>query len=103
MDETIPKFKFIRDAYAKRRGRSAMVGVWCRLCKALVMHYQKDGPGPLLRCYRDRIRHPEHLKEEQDLYCPECKAHIGTSIIYEKEQRPAFHLIEGSFKKKKIY
>jgi hypothetical protein len=75
------------------------------------MSYQKDGPGPLLRCYLDRIHHPEYLENRQysafdkktadQLLCNTCNALIGTPIIYEKENRPAYQMRYGSFACKK--
>jgi hypothetical protein len=77
------------------------------------MSYQKDGPGPLLRCYLDRIHHPETLAKRQEeafdknsahkLACPSCHIVIGSPILYEKEARPAYHLRPGFFTLKKIY
>ena len=67
------------------------------------MSYQKDGPGELLRCYLDRIHHPEELKKLQDkefdlktadnLACSDCKSVVGIPMIYQFEKRPAFRMI----------
>jgi hypothetical protein len=77
------------------------------------MSYQKDGPGPLLRCYLDRIHHPEEIQKRQyevfdknkssKLECSQCKVVVGVPIIYEKENRPAYHMRPGFFKTKKLY
>lgn len=109
----IPKFSFKRDAYMKKRGTPAMLAMHCTECNSYVMSYQKDGPGPLLRCYLDRIHHPENLKKKQyeefnkktfaKLECPKCHAVIGSPIIYEKENRPAYHLRPGFFFLIKLY
>jgi hypothetical protein len=109
----IPKFRFKNDAYMKRRGAPVMLIVRCAECNAYVMSYQKDGPGPLLRCYLDRIHHPENLEKRQyevfhkktdlKLACPVCHVVIGSSFIYEKEDRPAYHLRPGLFVSNKIY
>lgn len=90
-----------------------MLVMCCSQCGEYVMSYQKDGPGPLLRCYLDRIHHPEGLAERQGhffdkntspkLERPSCKVVIGSPIIYEKETRPAYHLRPGFFSLKKIY
>src|SRR3989339_547856 len=98
-DIEIPKFSFKNDSYMKRRGAPAMLVMKCAQCNAYVMSYQKDGPGPLLRCYLDRIHHPEILEKRQyedfhkktalKLSCPSCLVVIGSPIIYEKENRPA--------------
>ncbi len=76
------------------------------------MSYQKDGPGPLLRCYLDRIHHPEFLEKRQygefnkqvalQLICEACKEVIGVPIVYEKEDRPAYHMRPGFFSTKSI-
>lgn len=110
--ESLPQFKFKRDAYMKRRGAPAMLIVSCAACGQYIMSYQKDGPGPLLRCYLDRIHHPEYLEKRQyvefekklaeKLECKECKAVIGTPFIYEKEERPAYHMRPGFFAIKKV-
>ncbi len=42
--ENIPKFKFKKDSYAKKRGAPAMLALSCS-CGVFVMAYQKDGPG----------------------------------------------------------
>lgn len=111
--EKIEKFAFKNDSYAKRRGAPAMLAMHCAKCGVYVMSYQKDGPGPLLRCYLDRIHHPESLEKRQrepfdkktapKLQCENCQSVIGSPIIYEKENRPAYHLRPGFFSLKKIY
>ncbi|HLB93822.1 MAG TPA: hypothetical protein VJJ81_01110 [Candidatus Babeliales bacterium] len=105
--ENLPKFKFKKDAYMKKRGTPIMLKISCMQCKKYLMSYQKDGPGPLLRCYLDRIHHPENLKARQyhdfikssapKLNCEICKIVIGTPIVYEKENRPAYHMRPGFF------
>jgi hypothetical protein len=76
------------------------------------MLYQKDGPGPLLRCYLDRIHDPEILNNLQktcdskdelsQLTCSKCNQHIGIPMVYEKENRLTYQMIKGSFSKQKI-
>lgn len=105
MPKTFLKFKFKKNSYTKSRGTPAMLVMHCAHCGSYVMHYQKDGPGPLLRCYMDRIHHPEELKARQDaafnkdikLECSNCKEVIGSPIMYEKENRKAYHLRPGFF------
>jgi len=70
------------------------------------MIYQKDGPGPLLRCYLNRIFSPPWLAALADdnavrepgdlnvLNCSHCLAAIGIPSRY-KDGRLAYHLIEG--------
>jgi hypothetical protein len=109
----LPKFKYKNDSYARKRGAPAMLSIFCSTCQEFLMCYQKDGPGPLLRCYLDRIHYPEKIKERQyatfsknsipKLECGSCNAMIGVPIIYEKEDRPAYHLKHGSFIIKKLY
>lgn len=106
------KFKFKNDSYTKRRGAPVMLIINCALCQTYLMHYQKDGPGPLLRCYLDRIHEPENLHLRQylnfdkktfpQLKCDSCSNIIGYPIIYEKENRPTYHMKVGSFSYSKI-
>lgn len=103
----LPKFKLKKDSYQKKRGASKILIIFCGQCSDYIMTYQKDGPGPLLRCYLDRIHHPEYLSELQNLEfskktfsvlsCRACTALIGTPIVYEKENRPAYHMRPGLF------
>ena len=112
MNEKNITFKFKNDSYAKRRGVPVMLAISCAKCNAYIMHYQKDGPGPLLRCYLDRIHHPEELHKRQytpfnkktfpQLSCNSCTETIGSPIIYEKENRPAYHMRPGFFMHKKL-
>ena len=105
------KIKFKNDSYTKRRGTPVMLTISCALCNTCLMHYQKDGPGPLLRCYLDRIHEPETLNSRQylpfdkktfpQLLCDSCCNLIGFPIIYEKENRPAYHMKPGSFSHRK--
>lgn len=111
--KNIQKFSFKNDTYRKKRGAPAMLLMRCAQCSTYIMSYQKDGPGPLLRCYLDRIHHPEILEKRQyeafdkrttqKLTCSFCHTVIGSPIIYEKEDRPAYHLRPGFFSLKKIY
>lgn len=80
-----------------------MLALSCTRCNEIVLLYQKDGPGPLLRCYFDRIHAPKsfmNLQKKKDypktLLCPSCKTLLGTTAIYEKENRLAFFLEETS-------
>lgn len=111
MLETLPKFKFKNDSYRRKRGTPAILFISCAGCGEYIMSYQKDGPGPLLRCYLDRICHPEALEKRQyDLFekneapkleCKICSIVIGVPIVYEKEDRPAYHMRPGLFTHKK--
>lgn len=94
---------FIYDQYTESRGEPSMLKILCSSCNEFLCDYQKDGPGPLLRCYCDRIHSPKDLKKAiqnstpQLLCCRQCGQTIGEKGIYEKEQRLAFFLKEGSF------
>ncbi len=75
------------------------------------MSYQKDGPGPLLRCYLDRIHHQNIVKKSEEpfiknipkLLCPSCHVTIGMPMVYEKENRFAYLMRQGFFAIKKQY
>ena len=72
--------------------------------------YQKDGPGPLLRCYVDRILYPKnylpknikYVRHIPKLTCNDCSALIGMPMRYRRhgENRLALNMIKGSFKKR---
>ncbi|HVF69603.1 MAG TPA: hypothetical protein VNA13_03490 [Xanthomonadales bacterium] len=95
--------KFIKlksDKYRKSRGGySRLLEISCAKCGSRLLFYQKDGPGILKRVYLDRIYDIE-VKDTPKLFCSNCKVNIGTLIIYEKENRPAFKLLFGSVTKK---
>ncbi len=81
-----------------------MLAMTCGQCKAYIMSYQKDGPGPLMRCYLDRIHHPEELEQRSPkLVCLECGVVVGSPMMYEKEDRPAYLMRPGYFFIKKVY
>ncbi|MDR2098836.1 MAG: hypothetical protein LBO78_02315 [Rickettsiales bacterium] len=75
------------------------------------MLYQKDGPGSLLRMYKDRITAPEELAKEQErfaskedmpgVFCPHCNALLGVPMVYEPEKRLAYRVIPGTIRKLK--
>lgn len=97
----------IKDQYlASRGGHVSILSLKCRSCGALVGHYQKDGPGPLLRCYFDRFLtspvesgNPRAWPAESKklLRCPACERTLGAGELYEKENRPAFRLFSDAF------
>lgn len=93
-------FDFVMDVYTERRGAPAMLELYCAECRHPLMTYQKDGPGPLKRCYLDRIHGPAELRNKacqiDRLQCEHCHAFIGKQGIYEKEQRLAFILVPES-------
>lgn len=100
-------YSFKKDRYSRSRGGySRFLNLYCSNCKNFILLYQKDGPGILKRLYLDRIFFPADLSnlEKKDLkinlICKRCKTIIGFPIIYEKENRRAFLLKQGSFIKK---
>lgn len=108
-------FNTKKDQYRiNRGGKSEFLEITCSKCNSLVFVYQKDGPGPLLRTYFDRIVFPnnfsnlqnefniDNFKNASELKCPICKYILGIPINYEKEQRVAFRLFQGSVKKKRF-
>lgn len=87
-----------------------MIDVSCASCGQLLLHYQKDGPGWLKRCYLNRIFGPEKwaalqkdinivsTKDMPDLVC-DCGEIIGTPML-NSDGRLAFRLGLGKFKRK---
>ena len=101
-----------RDKYLRSRGGTCQfLIIRCSKCSGYVALYQKDGPGDLLRLYLDRIFEPTSLVERcataakksdySGLTCPKCRQLIGVPMIYEPENRLAFRLIKGRFRKEK--
>jgi hypothetical protein len=93
------KIKLKNDRYSSARGDNSKVLVLhCSSCNAFLLKYQKDGNGGLFRLYIDRIIEPP--MKFDDLKCS-CGNLIGTTMIYEKEKRPAIRLVRGSYVKAK--
>jgi len=103
--------KFKKDRFSARRGgTSKALDIFCKRCGNLVLIYQKDGPGPLLRCYVDRILYPKqyvpknlrYVRQISKLTCNDCDALIGIPMRYRRhgEDRLAFNMVKTSFKKK---
>lgn len=103
------KFKPKKDRFARaRKGPSKFLYIACGNCEEPSMVYQKDGSGRLLRLYSDRIVWPPEVAEQQadvtastikeagSLACGACSNVIGTPMIYEPENRPAYKIIPGS-------
>jgi hypothetical protein len=105
---TKPKSPFSNDRYKKvRGGYSRLLDIGCATCGAHICNYQKDGPGTLKRMYLDRISglnfeglHSQQLREIPQLICKVCKHHLGTPMIYEKEDRLAYRLFVGAVSKR---
>lgn len=101
--------KLKQDKFRKARGgHSRLIDVSCSKCSEQLFSYQKDGPGILKRTYLDRITNSERFENLQNLsldkipqlICPKCGEHIGTPIVFKKENRLAFRLFEGAVSKK---
>lgn len=107
-------YKLKNDRYRKIRGGKAfVVEVCCGKCSSRILIYQKDGDGPLKRCYFNRILDPSFLEELQynasirqpsdapQLVCPQCKIVVGAPIVHH-DGRLAFRLRPGFFFKRRI-
>lgn len=93
--------KIKRDIYRKSRGGNSQVyQIFCSQCEKYLLTYQKDGTGTLLRLYYDRIIMPPK-NTPSNLICENCSNLIGISMIYKPEERPAFRLVRGAFRKKR--
>ncbi|MBP7806496.1 hypothetical protein KA057_02330 [Candidatus Gracilibacteria bacterium] len=87
-----------KDRFSKSRGgKSKVLTITCTGCNEVAGLYQKDGPGTLVRCYKDRFLFPESLQALKDLVCGKCGQLLGSDMIYEPESRPAFRLIRGKY------
>ncbi len=96
------KNTFKNDKYKKSRGGySRLLQIRCEKCSEPVCLYQKDGPGNLRRMYIDRIIEPTVPISGKSVNCP-CGHLLGTRIIYDKENRPAFRLFVDAVAKKII-
>ena len=100
------KFEPKNDRYRRARGGlTRLYNLYCSACRHHVLLYQKDGPpGHLVRLYANRILAPESLTEVHSvdaIRCEYCQTLIGVPFVYEKEQRPAFLLEQGSVIKKR--
>ena len=96
--------KIKKDKYSIfRGGKSNLYFIKCKRCKLQLCIYQKDGLGPLLRMYLDRIYKgkafiPSHIICK----CPNCNKMIGVYYIYAKEKRLAIKLFASSITKSLI-
>jgi len=102
------RLTFIKDKYSSNRGkRSQLYNLHCRKCDRLVLVYQKDGPGKLLRLYLDRILspkiHSEYIAKNPAnipmLICQDCGEILGMPYIYTPENRFAYRLFQDSLNK----
>jgi hypothetical protein len=94
-----------------RGGHARLLEVACGKCGERICFYQKDGPGALKRMYIDRMfigrvwangAEFDSRADAVELECSRCRERVGTRIVYEKEQRFAFHLLEGSTRKRRV-
>jgi len=82
------------------------LNISCGHCGTHIVEYKKQGSGRLVRIYLDHIVSfapgidSTHPSEFRNLNCPECGPRLGTRVAEEKG-RPAFRLIQGSFRRKK--
>lgn len=96
--------KFIQDEYrVARNNHSRLLEISCEKCGSFLFHYQKDGPGPLKRCYTDRVFEKENFVLASSLaVCKACHFPFGLYIMFQKENRPAIRLFVESVKKKTV-
>lgn len=99
-------YKIQRDRFQKDRlklgGETIMLSISCASCEEPLLVYQKDGLGPLKRCYVDRIAWQTGGEKDlthDPLKCPTCKETVGTPMIYKKEDRPAVRMDNSKFHK----
>jgi ribosomal protein S27E len=106
------KYAIRKDGYLKARGNTAkFLRIKCSKCDRDILLYQKDGPGSLIRLYKDRIAAPPELVAEQGgisakdemrgLACPNCGSLVAVPMIYEPEKRLAYRVIPGTIRKLK--
>lgn len=89
------------DKYSKARGGwSRILDVTCNECGSRICYYQKDGPGSLKRMYVDRMIGMKSSNSK--LTCSGCGHELGIQVMYEKENRPAYRLFQGSVNKRII-
>jgi ribosomal protein S27E len=105
------KREFFSDKRREVRGGSAqMLELSCAKCGHKFFHYQKDGPGPLLRLYLDRIHAPKKFVGLQNkplgslkvIGCLDCGRLIAMPQMYKAEKRKAYRVFQGALKKKRI-
>ena len=90
--------KLKNDKFRKvRGGYSRLLEISCSSCNEKLFNYQKDGPGIIKRLYVDRINKDI---SGSNLKCSNCNQLIGSLMIYEQENRPAYAIKLGTIKKK---
>lgn len=106
-------FQIKRDKFRSARGgTSQFFNIFCSSCGSWILLYQKDGSGMLYRLYFDRIHAPVNLAQLQKSYIVSDVSHIPSlrcscgqlvahPMIYDKENRLAYRLIQGTFVKQR--
>lgn len=92
--------KIKHDKFQKIRGGKVKIDIIsCSKCKSELFIYQKDGSGPIHRCYINRIiKVISAVENGNGLYCT-CGEKIGTKIIH-TDGRQAYAIIRTSINKK---
>jgi hypothetical protein len=75
---------------AKRKVKFYIIGVNCAKCGTLLYKYRKEGPGHLVKCYKDGILEDN---TNGDLRCSVCGQEFARNAIY--HNRPAYKIIQG--------
>lgn len=99
----VTSLAYLDDEYRTARGGwSSLLSLSCAACESDSGLYQKDGPGPLLRCYANRFvdldGHTVRRKtatQEAVWNCESCNATLGNGFTYE-DSRWAFDLVASS-------
>jgi guanylate kinase len=107
---SVSKIKLKNDRHRKVRGGMArLIAILCASCDTLVVLYQKDGRGQLVRCYTNRIFGPPNLAALQEdpaiakpadlplITCRSCGIVIGAPMRH-TDGRLAFRLVHGRFR-----
>lgn len=75
---------------AKKNKRIFTLKIFCSKCNTLLYHYQKEGPGSLIKCFVDRITKDN---TNGDLKCPKCSQEFARQS--EIKGRPINKIIKG--------
>jgi len=74
----------------KKKIRTYTIKIFCANCGALLYKYRKEGPGHLVKCYKDGIIED---RTAGDLKCPKCEQIFAREALY--HNRPANKIIQG--------
>jgi len=75
---------------ARKKIRTYTIRIFCANCGTLLYRYRKEGPGHLVKCYKDEIVEDNTTG---DLKCPKCKRAFAREALY--HNRPANKIIQG--------